>query len=237
VLSQQTLQQAIWAMESTLQISAWQRPFICLRLDGGFGTDENLNWCLQRNYQLLAKGKSGKRANAWARRIHNWQEVLPNRRWIALSPKQHAFCVPTRTIALRWRNKQDQLKHALLIVTDLEASLTDLSYLYNLRGAAEVDIRNDKQGLLLTHRRKRAWEAQEMLILLNDFAHNFITTFRRTVLADTPLANFGHQRLIQDVFTMPGQAIIADDQLLELRLPKSHPYAQILADVLPRLWR
>ena len=223
-------------MESTLRISAWQRPFVCLRLDGGFGTDENLNWCLQRQYQLVAKGKSGKRANAWARQVRDWHETLPNRRWIALSVKQHEFCVPTRTIALRWRNKHDKLKHALLVLTDLDASLAELSHLYNLRGAAEVDIRNDKQGLLLTHRRKRSWEAQEMLVLLNDFAHNFIAAFRRTILADTPLATFGHQRLIQDVFTMPGQAVIVGDQLIELQLPESHPYAQILADALPQLW-
>jgi DDE family transposase len=237
VLSQQTLQQAVLAMETTLQLEAWQRPFICLRLDGGFGTDENLNWCLQRAYQIIAKGKSGKRANAWGRRVRQWQVILPDQRWIALSPEQLEFCVPTRTIALRWRNKQDQLKHGLLVVTDLDASLTDLSHRYNLRGAAEVAIRADKQGLLLTHRRKRAWVAQEIMILLNDLAHNFITTFRRIVLADTPLAEFGHQRLIQDVFTIPGQAIISNDHLIELQLLDSHPYARILADALPKLWQ
>ena len=223
-------------MESTLQIAAWQRPAICLRLDGGFGTDENLNWCLQRKYQLVAKGKSGKRANAWARRVQQWQEMLPDRRWIALSPKQHELCVPTRTIALRWRNKKGQLKHSLLILTDLDSTLTELSHLYNLRGAAEVDIRNDKQGLLLTHRRKRSWEAQEILVLLNDLAHNFMIACQRAILADTPLAKFGHQRLIQDVFNMSGNAIIVDDQLVELQLPDSHPYAQTLADALPKLW-
>lgn len=223
-------------MESTLQIGAWQRPFICLRLDGGFGTDENLNWCLHRKYQLVAKGKSGKRANAWARRVQHWQEILPDRRWIALSPKQHEFCVPTRTIALRWRNKNGQLKHSLLVLTDMDSTLTQLSHLYNLRGAAEVDIRNDKQGLLLTHRRKRSWVAQEILVLLNDLAHNFIIACQRILLADTPLAEFGHLRLIQDVFNMPGNAIIVDDQLIELQLPDSHPYAQTLADALSKLW-
>lgn len=223
-------------METSLQIKPEQRRFICLRLDGGFGTDDNLRWCLQRRYQLIAKGKSGKRAKAWGRSVQQWHEIIPDQRWIAFSQKQHNLDYPTRTIALRWRNKKGQLKHALLVVTDLSSSLTDLNRLYNLRGAAEVDIRNDKQGLLLTQRRKRSWEAQEIVILLNDLAHNFITAFRRTILADTPLATFGHQRLIQDVFTIPGVATIKDDQLIELQLSDSHPHAKVLAQVLPRLW-
>lgn len=223
-------------METSLQIRPWQRRFICLRLDAGFGTDDNLKWCLQRQYQLVAKGKSGKRAQAWGRRVHQWQEVIPNRRWIAISQKQHEFGYPTRTIALRWRNKKGQLKHALLIVTDLYSSLAELNQLYNLRGAAEVDIRNDKQGLLLTQRRKRSWEAQEMIILLNDLAHNLISALRRTILADTPLASLGHQRLIHDVFNMPGIANIQDGQLIELQLSDTHPYAQVLATALPKLW-
>lgn len=223
-------------METALRLAPRQRPSICLRLDGGFGTDENLDWCLRRRYQLIAKGKSGKRANAWGRRVRDWQTILPDRRWIALSPQQLQFCRPTRTIALRWRTKRDQLKHALLVVTDLDSSLSELSTQYNLRGAAENNIRDDKQGLLLTHRRKRSWEAQEVLVLLNDMAHNFITTIRREIFYDTPLAHFGHYRLIQDLFSMPGRAIIRHDQLVALQFPVSHPYAHILADVLPRLW-
>jgi hypothetical protein len=38
----------------------------------------------------------------------------------------------------------------------------------------QLVVRNDKQGLLLTHRRKRHWNAQETIILLNDLAHNWV---------------------------------------------------------------
>ena len=123
------------------------------------------------------------------------------------------------------------------MVTDLQRSPLELFNQYNLRSGAEVDIRDDKQGLLLTHRRKRMWSAQEMLLLLNDLAHNLLVMFRREVLPGTPMQAFGPYRLIRDLMNMPGEAIIADGRLVELRLAQSHPFAAPLADALPRLWR
>ncbi len=54
----------------------------------------------------------------------------------------------------------------------------EVCHRYDLHGGAEIDIRDDKQGLLLTHRRRRLWHAQEALVLLNDLAHNFLSLFR-----------------------------------------------------------
>ena len=76
-----------------------------------------------------------------------------------------------------------------------------------------------------------------MLLLLNDLAHNFLSMFRHRVLVDTPIANYGPYRLIRDVFTIPGWALVQNDRLVELRLAGSHPLAPILADVLLRLWQ
>jgi hypothetical protein len=236
-LSEQVLQEAVWRLETALQLSPSQRQQTCLRLDGGFGTDANLNWLLKRGYGLIAKTKAGRRAGAWGRRVQDWQELPPGQRWIALAPQQLQYGVPTRTLAFRWRNRKGKLKHALYVVTDMDSALEVVCQKYNLRAGAEIDIRDDKQGLLLTHRRKRAWYAQEILVLLNDLAHNFIATFRRTALANTPLADFGPYRLIQDVFTIPGEVVIRDDRLVELRLLETHPYAQIMAQALPRLWQ
>jgi hypothetical protein len=54
-----------------------------LRLDGGFGTDANLNWALWHGYQVLAKGYSGKRAKAFAQVVPWWEELRAGERWIA----------------------------------------------------------------------------------------------------------------------------------------------------------
>jgi hypothetical protein len=231
------LKAAVWELEEVLALDWSRRSQVCLRLDAGFGTDENLDWVLNRDYQVIAKSNSGRRAGAWGQRVAEWIELVPGQRWIAQPREQLSFCRPTRTLAVRWRDyAHEKLKHALYVVTDLDSSLPHLAHQYDLRGGFEVDLREDKQGLRLTQRRKRAWLAQEMLVLLSDLAHNVLSAFSRQVLSGTPLAGFGPQRLIQDVFTMPGEAIFMADQLVELRLQQTHPYAEILAACLPRLW-
>jgi hypothetical protein len=238
-LSQDVLQDAVQALERVLGIDAKKRARTCLRLDAGFGTDTNLAWILGLGYQVVSKSNSGRRAGAWGREVTEWQELEAGHRWVAVPPKQLRFDVPTRTVVVRWRDhRRGTFKHALYVATDLQCTPAELCHTYDLRGGAEVDIRDDKQGLLLTHRRKRRWQAQEMLLLLNDLAHNFLIAIRRQILAGTPLARFGPTRLVRDVFSIPGEAIIADDdRLLELHLADSHPYAPILVEVLPRLWR
>lgn len=237
-LSQYVLQEAIAALEEGLRLSPQHRRRVCLRMDAGFGTDANLNWVLGQGYQIVAKNNSGRRAGTWGSTIQDWQVVEADHRWVGIPQQQLSFCVPTRTIAVRWRDHQRQVnKHALYVVTDLSLTPLEVCQLYDLRGGAESDIRDDKQGLLLTSRRKRRWWAQEVLVLLNDLAHNFLSMLRREVLAETYLATFGPYRLIEDVFSIPGQAVIEADHLVELRLAADHPHAQIIAETMTRLWR
>ena len=68
----QCLQQAVLAVESSFELAAEGRKRTLYRLDGGSGTDENLRWLLQRGYQVLAKGFSGKRAQALAAQVQRW---------------------------------------------------------------------------------------------------------------------------------------------------------------------
>ncbi len=225
-------------LEGVLHLTPAQRGRVCLRLDAGFGTDENLDWSLRKGYQLVAKSNSGRRAGAWGGRIQDWQVVEENRRWVGIPEQQFHYSLPTRTIAVRWLDyRKGQMKHALYVVSDLERSPVEICQRYDLRGGAEIEIRNDKQGLLLTHRRKRLWAAQEILILLNDLAHNFLSMLSHQLFTGTALAGFGPYRLIHNVFTIPGEAILREGQLVELHLLKSHPYASILVEVLPKLWQ
>lgn len=231
------LQDAIFTLERALNLSSGQRKDICLRMDAGFGTDNRLDWALGLGYQVCAKNNSGRRAGAWGQQIQNWQEVEAGHRWVGVPQQQLSFCIPTRTIAVRWLDhRKNSFKHALFVVTDFHSSPLDICRTYDLRGGAEIDIRDDKQGLLLTHRRKRLWHAQEVLILLNDLAHNFLSMLRNSILADTPLSELGPYRLIQDVLNIPGEIEFDGDQLVEVRLSQDHPYAEALLNVLPKLW-
>lgn len=236
-MSQSVVESSIDEIERCLGLSWLQRQQTCIRIDAGFGTDAKLEWLLKHEYQVIAKSHSGTRAGIWGKHITDWIELDPDRRWVALSPQQLSFCRPTRTIAVRWRGKKDKLKHALYVVTDMATPIAKMVKQYDLRGGLEVDIREDKQALLLTHRRKRRWHAQETLVLLNDLAHNFLVMFRREFLAQTSVSHFGLYRLIHDVIAIPGQARLDNDgYLVELRLLQSHPYASVVAQALQKLW-
>jgi hypothetical protein len=187
-------------------------------------------------YQGLAKGYSGKRAAAYARRVTHWTEVRPGQRWLAWSPVQLTFSRPTRTVAVRWLTPKGVYKHALYITTLCDHSLTDVADLYDDRGGSEVEIQADKTGLFLARRRKHRWAGQEMLILLNDWAHNVLAWFHACALQDSRFEGFGPKRIIRDLFTIPGEATIVGDTLVELRLQASHPYAEEMSRCLTQLW-
>lgn len=226
-------------LQRVLPLDWTQRQRTLIRLDGGFGDDANLTWLLPWGYQVLAKGYSGKRALAYAHRVPtaDWVEVRPGQRWLAWSPRQLALGHATRTLVVRWLTPQAGCKHALYITTLCDWSLRDIANLYDDRGGMEVEIQTDKAGLLVARRRKHQWAAQEMLILLNDWAHNLLAWFRTCALCDSRFADFGPKRIIRDLFTIPGQAVVNGTELIELRLQATHPYAADMTSCLARLWQ
>ncbi len=226
----------ICELERVLPLLREERQRTLLRMDAGFGTDDNITWVLPHDYQLLVKGFSGKRAAAYARRVTMWTEIRPNDTWIAWSPKQLVFPRPTRTAVVRWRTPK-QYCHALYITTLQDLTLHGLADLYDDRGRIEVEIQSDKMGLLIARRRKGHFVAQEMLILVNDWVHNLLAWLHANLLAESAFAGFGPKRIVRDLLTIPGEATIQDDTLLELRLSETHPYAAEMVRCLRRLWQ
>jgi hypothetical protein len=51
------------------------RAKVIWRLDGGFGGDDNVDWLLARNYQVLVKGHSNRRAAKLAQQVKRWLPV------------------------------------------------------------------------------------------------------------------------------------------------------------------
>ena len=100
---------AVLATEKFLYITPDQRPPIIWRTDGGFGSDANLQWLIERDYHVVAKGFAWKRARAWAGRVSNWTEVRPGQRWIAWAPDQLDLRRPTRIVAVRWLTPKGQI--------------------------------------------------------------------------------------------------------------------------------
>jgi len=71
--SEKSFFKTIEQLEALLQMKdRHQRSGVLIRLDAGFGNDQNINWLLHRGYQLLSKHKSSKRASLIASQIDEW---------------------------------------------------------------------------------------------------------------------------------------------------------------------
>lgn len=185
---------------------------------------------------MLAKGKGGKRPKAFAQRVaDNAWEDLGNQRWVAPVPTPPVYVRPTQHLVLRWLTPSQQTKFSTVVCSILEWTPAEIIRHYDDRGAGETEIQADKMGLRLEQRRKKHLAAQEALVLLVDLAHNLLAWARRWMALPAPFASFGALRLVEDVFCMPGRLIFNQNQLVEVQLSRSHPYAATMASGLQHL--
>lgn len=220
------LKSAVLATESSLELAPQQRKRVVWRMDGGGGSDENLRWLLARDYQVMAKGLSNRRAEAWANQVSRWdayQDVF-----LAEIPSPIDLGRPVR-IFIKKRLKADQFCYSYYVSTlQLPAKGCFMS-LYDQRGGAEVEqFRNDKMGLHLASRRKNRFLAQKALILLTDLAHNLLANFHHQALVNSKFEPFAQKRIIRDLLQIPGFLVFENDQLKRIELLQSHPNSKPL---------
>jgi hypothetical protein len=209
-----------------------RRSRIVWRLDGGFGSDANLGWLLDRHYQVMAKGFSGRRADKLAQQVKRWTPL--GDAWLGQVASPVDFGRPIQVWVKR-KPAKDRFEHSYYLTTLKLPSLIQAMERYNRRGGAEIEqFRNDKQGLHLSARRKQGFLAQKSLILLTDLTHNLLADFYHTALLTTPFAAFGLKRLVRDLLTMEGNLIVEAGCLKRIELAESHPYAAKLLDCLVR---
>lgn len=220
------LQPAILAAETLLDLRPDQRQRTIIRTDAAAGTDHNINWLLWRHYQVLCKGFSGSRAVSWARQVAPaaWLEDAPRRRWIAWAPHPARFGRHINVFVLRWQGNE-QMRHGTLLSSLLPLTPVATLRLYDGRGAMEVEIKADKQGLHLPKRRKKSFQAQEGLALLTDLAHNLLSWTHHWILEAGPFDSFGTQRMVDELLCIPGRLEIREGKLAKVALLDSHPYA------------
>lgn len=66
------LQPLVEAAEITLQLDEATRRRTILRVDAGAGTEDDLNWLLERGYEIMAKEYSGRRITRLSRTVKEW---------------------------------------------------------------------------------------------------------------------------------------------------------------------
>lgn len=222
-----TLRSLVTAAEDVLSLGRWRRTRTVLRMDSGGGSLPDVNWCLARGYQLHCKDISSARAGVWADTVVERFDdpAHPERQvgWVVPEDTPD-YARPVRRLAIRWRKRNRQMGHDLLIPTltpaevmkplgrpEREASepeLAALAYaqLYDQRaGAIEVEIRESKQGVGINRRRKKRAAARAMLTLLGTLAHNVLVWAREWLGAGEPrLKQYGLVRLLRDVLCVSG---------------------------------
>ena len=210
------LQPAVLAAENALELSPAHRKRTVWRLDGGAGTDEHIRWLLDRDYHLVAKGMSNRRAGALARRVRRWDAYGDI--WLGQVSSPVDYGRPVRVFVKR-RLKKGEFRHSYYISTLSLPSKGHFEAVYNARGGAEVEqFRNDKSGLSLAARRKQGFLAQTGFILLNDLAHNLLADFYHRALAGTRFKGYGLKRIVQNLLQTPGNLVFVAGELKRVEL-------------------
>lgn len=229
----EVLKGTIDEVERVLGSSPEQRSRTLIRLDGGFGTDENIEWLCSWGYQFVVKGYGGGRAKKLARGVpeEDWHEGPTAGQSLAIplggGPR---YSRPTKTVLRRWKDAKGKLYTDYLISTLTDLSAHEIAKLYDKRGGMEVDIKGDKRGLGIEKRRKKSFLAQEALALLAQLSHNLLAYFKGWLLGGTDAEKLGVERLVREVLEMPAQArMVRRGSTLSLKVPELHPWAEALA--------
>ena len=193
------LRPLVEAAEDTLALNAEKRARTILRVDAGGGSVDDVNWMLARGYQFHGKDYSGQRARVLAESVTQWVDdpKVPGRQvgWVTVVAS--AYIRPVKRLAVRCRKKNGQWGIGVLLstltaqevilltrqpidrVNDPLAVLLAYVYFYDQRsGGVETSNKEDKQGLGITKRNKKRFEAQQMVVQLNALAHNVIVWTR-----------------------------------------------------------
>jgi len=220
------LQPLVAAAEGVLALSDAKRARTLIRVDAGGGSLGDVNWLLERGYHVLAKDYSSDRSEALAASVTRWfaDPKVAERQvgWVTAPPT--AYVREVVRVAVRCRKANGQWGYGVLIAptelaplrallgqqrasADAAAQLLTYVYAYDQRGGGvETTFKGDKQGLGLTKRTKKRFEAQQIATLLGTLAHNVIVWARHWLVGQQPkLAHYGMLRMVRDVFHITGR--------------------------------
>lgn len=229
----QCFQPAVLASETALELTSIQHKRTVWRIDGGAGSDEQLRWLLARDYQVVAKGLSSRRAEALARQVRRWDAYREDV-WLGEVEPPTDYGRAVRVFVKR-RLKEGVFCHSYYVSTLSLPCKGHFMACYEARGGAEVEqFRKDKGGLSLEARRKHSFLGQKGYILLTDLAHNLLADFYHRALLGTRFASYGPKRIVRDLLTMPGKLVFEDSKLVRVELLTLNQFARDLAVCLER---
>jgi len=249
-----SLPELVKSAEKVLDLTPEQRKHTLIRVDRGGGEDDHVNWLLDRDYQILLKIFSWRRARQVGEAVIDWQiDPQDERRAMAWVLIPHAYNTPTLQVVVRTQKKNGDYAYSILVTraspgllfeqaglpmparpSETELLLAIVNAYDKRGGGVETQFKGDKQGLGITKRNKSKFAAQEMLLLLAQLAHNLTIWIRNFLAVQVErLAKFGILRMVRDVFHIPGHVEFdAQGRVLSIVLNRKHPLAQTFAEAL-----
>jgi Transposase DDE domain group 1 len=248
------------AAAEVLELDEAKRKRTIIRMDAGGGSVDEVNWLLGNDYQLHCKDFSSARAKTLAATVTEWvsDPHTPRRELGWVNDPGDDYIRPVRRLALRWKKKNGQTCYGVIIstleprdvilltkqpvdrVSDKRALMGAYGAFYDQRGGTvEIEIKEDKQGVGMTKRSKKRFEAQQMVVLLNSLAHNLIVWSRRWLSAATPqLREYGFLRLVRDAFQVSGLVELdAQGRVIKIVLNERSGWAKRRLNTLKALLR
>ena len=257
------LQPLVLAAEQTLRLDGPRRRRTIVRIDAGAGGVADIKWVLERGYHVVAKDCSTARARRLAESVTTWfadPRQTDRQVGVVVIPapeyETEAHRQTITRVAVRCRQASGEWGIGVVISTlpvdaalrlngqdaalaaDPAAAALAYVYLYDRRsGGVETAFKGDKQGLGLTKRNKKRFEAQQMLVALTQLAHNVLIWARCWLAAHAPrVRTFGLKRLVRDVFGVRGGVERAPGgEVLAIVLNQADPLAPHLLAALRAL--
>src|SRR5258708_8833056 len=180
--------------------------------------------CLLAAIRSWPKSIRGNACCAWPRRLPRGSRTRtgPSARLAGSATPLLAMFARGSRIAVRCRRQNGTFAYGVLICSvsaeqvlavlrrpssqaaDPVAVLAAYVTFHDQRGGGiETSFKGDKQGLGLTKRNKKRFEAQHMLVLLGSLAHNVVVWARRW-LTCPQIQRYGILRMVRDVFHISG---------------------------------
>jgi hypothetical protein len=248
-------QTLVLAAERALGLGPDRRARTLLRSDSAAGGVDAINWMLERGYQLHIRMCSTPRAEALSETVEQWYADVrhPGRSvgWITRGAEEYVR--PVRLLATRQIDSKGRVLVGAVVSTLRPHEAANLasvrpeerradglealcySWAYDARaGGVEIAIKEDKQGLGIEGRQKKRMAAAEMVVLLNQLAHNVLVWARRWMEPYVPgIERAGLLRLVRDVLHVTGAVDFnAERQMVRVVLNKAAPRARDLAAAL-----
>jgi len=136
-----SLQELVEMTENLLNSTEQSRKQTVIRVDGGGGTDKNIDWLLQRGYWMLIKVKNWQRTQKLVRTVTTWH-VLPELPghdvgWVETP---HEYAKATRQLAIRWPKEKGGFHYCVLVFNLTDLMMFQLAGLLMPKRLTQLDL-------------------------------------------------------------------------------------------------